>query len=87
MVSVPGDSVEVISLQRLDKYPVYKPFFDSQGYYEWHLTVARKEVVGRIYPQDLDGFASWNTSLVKDHFPIHTHVLSVHGLKDETVPP
>lgn len=87
MVSVPGDSVGIISLHRLDKYPVYKPFFDSQGYYEWHLTVARKEVVGRIYPQDLDGFASWNTSLVKDHFPTHTHVLSVHGLKDETVPP
>lgn len=71
----------------LDSADFYKPYFESQGYYDWKVSVARKEVIGRMYPQDMDKFASWDTSPVRDKFPPHTHVLSVHGLQDKTVPP
>lgn len=67
--------------------PIYKPHFDAQGFYDWKVTVARKEVVGRIFPSDLEEFIKWNTSIVWDRFPLNTHVLSLHGLNDTTVPP
>ncbi|KAH8114553.1 ectomycorrhiza-regulated esterase [Phellopilus nigrolimitatus] len=71
----------------VDRAGIYKPYFESQGYYDWKVTVARKPVIGRIYPRDLDIFASWDSSLVRDRFSPNTHVLTLHGLKDETVPP
>ena len=40
-----------------------------------------------IYPEDIDDFGSWDTSLVWDHFPQHTNVLTIQGMKDEVVPP
>jgi pimeloyl-ACP methyl ester carboxylesterase len=65
----------------------WKPVLDSQGYYEWNAVVARKPVVGIIYPNDLEDFANWDTSIVWDKFPSSTDVLTVHGLADQTVSP
>ncbi|TFK48728.1 ectomycorrhiza-regulated esterase [Heliocybe sulcata] len=67
--------------------PIYKPHFDAHGFYDWKVTVARKEVAARIYPIDLETFANRDTSIVWDRFPVNTHVLSLHGLNDKTVPP
>jgi len=65
----------------------YKPVIDSQGYYDWKVVVARKEVVGRIYAKDVEDFMAWDTSLVWDRFPKNMHVMTIHGLSDATVPP
>ena len=70
-----------------DRKEFYRPYFEAQGYYDWKVTVARKEVVGRIYPHDLDKFASWDQNPVKERFPSGAHVLSIHGMEDKTVPP
>ena len=70
-----------------DRIEDYQSHFDSKGYYDWEVTVARKPVVGRIYPGDLDEFASWDSALVWTKFPANTHVMTIHGLKDGTVPP
>ncbi|KAJ7676046.1 Alpha/Beta hydrolase protein [Mycena polygramma] len=61
--------------------------FAANGYYDWNATVARKAVTTRIYPADLERFVSWDTSLVWDKFPAHIHVLTMHGLSDNIVPP
>ncbi|KAJ7904807.1 ectomycorrhiza-regulated esterase [Mycena leptocephala] len=61
--------------------------FAVDGYYDWTTTVARKTVTARIQPADLDRFVSWDTSLVWDKFPANVHVLTLHGLSDNTVPP
>lgn len=37
--------------------------------------------------EDTHEFASVDTSIVWSRFPQMTHVLSIHGLKDEVVPP
>ncbi|THH17003.1 hypothetical protein EW146_g3725 [Bondarzewia mesenterica] len=65
----------------------YQTSFDERGYYDWEVVVARKRVIGRIYPADLERFASWDTSIVWDKFPQNTDMLSVHGLTDKVVPP
>lgn len=44
-------------------------------------------MVGKIYPGDVEAFASFDTTLVWDKFPKHIHVLTIHGLKDAAVPP
>lgn len=59
---------------------------DTKGYYDWHVTVARKPVTARIYLSDLQTFMSWDTSIVWDQFPPHVDVLTLHGLGDEVVP-
>jgi len=51
------------------------------------VVVARKEVLGRIYPKDVEDFMAWDTSLVWDHFPRNIHVITIHGLSDATAPP
>lgn len=61
--------------------------FAKQGYYEWHVTVARKPIVARIYPHDVEKFCSWNTSIIWEQFPSETDVLTLHGLADTIVPP
>ena len=71
----------------LDRDPIYKPSFDAQGYYEWKVTVARKPVVGIIRPEHVEEFASWDNSYLQKDFPKSVHVLTIHGLKDGTVPP
>lgn len=65
---------------------LYKSSFDSKGYYEWKAIVARKEVIGIIRPEDVDEFASWDSSYLWKEFPRSVHVLTIHGMKDETVP-
>ncbi|KAF9005473.1 hypothetical protein BDQ17DRAFT_1399159 [Cyathus striatus] len=65
----------------------WKASFDKQGYHKLTATVARKQITVRITPDDLNAFTSWDSSLVWDHFPSHTHVLTLHGLSDMTVPP
>lgn len=66
----------------------YQTSFKERGYYDWETVVARKRVVGRIYPSDIEQFANWRgTAAVWDKFPQHTDVLSVHGLADKTVSP
>ena len=49
--------------------------------------MAGKEKVGKIYAGDVERFASWDTSFVWDQFPPSPHVLTIHGLADDTVPP
>jgi len=71
----------------LDGAAAYKEEWDTKGYYEWKLTVARRPVVQRIYPHDLEEFSRWDTSMVWDSFPAHIDVLTVHGLADKIVPP
>ncbi|KAJ7465127.1 Alpha/Beta hydrolase protein [Mycena latifolia] len=51
--------------------------FVADGYYDWTTTVARKPVI----------FVNWDTSFVWDQFPAKIHVLTIHGLSDNTVPP
>jgi len=61
--------------------------FRKQGYGEWKVKVAGRQVVGKVYPQDLEEFASWDNSYIEDAFPKAVDVLTVHGLADETVTP
>lgn len=69
-----------------DRMDTYKEAFDTTGYYEWKVTVARQPVIERVYPKDLKEFASWDTSIVWDNFPSTINVLTIHGLVDEVVP-
>lgn len=41
----------------------------------------------KIFPEDLQEFVNWDTSIVWDRFPQTTDVLTLHGLADKTVPP
>ncbi|KAF8574331.1 ectomycorrhiza-regulated esterase [Ramaria rubella] len=66
---------------------LYQPQIDQQGFYEWKVKVAGEEKIGKIYDGDVERFATWDTSFVWNHFPQGTHVLTAHGLADETVPP
>lgn len=66
---------------------VWKASFDDHGYHEWTVSVARKQVTVRIFPDDLEQFINWNASIVKDRFPPTVDVLTVHGLADTIVPP
>jgi len=70
----------------LDQAGTYKEDFASKGYYDWKVVVARKAVVQRIYPHDLEKFSRWDSSIVWDKFPSSIDVLTIHGLVDETVP-
>jgi len=70
----------------IDQLPHYQPSFDAKGYYEWRVTVARKEVVGRITLQGMHDFAAIDTSIIWDGFPRQTDVLTIHGLSDKVVP-
>jgi hypothetical protein len=59
---------------------------DTKGYYDWNVTVARKPIIGRVYPNDLHDFMSWDTSIVWNQFPPQVDVLTLHGIQDQTVP-
>ncbi|KAG0704852.1 ectomycorrhiza-regulated esterase [Suillus ampliporus] len=69
-----------------DNVKNYKEQWDTKGYFERTLSVARQTVVERIYPHDLEEFSQWNTEIVWDKFPAHIDVLTLHGLADKTVP-
>ncbi|KII90826.1 hypothetical protein PLICRDRAFT_158204 [Plicaturopsis crispa FD-325 SS-3] len=67
--------------------PAYKAAFDSVGYHDRQVTVARKTFTARVYPKDIESFINWDTSLVWERFPLATDVLTIHGLADQVVPP
>jgi uncharacterized protein len=71
----------------LDLLPKYESEFLARGFFEWRATVAGEPVVGIIRREDMDRFVLWDTSHVREHFPLGTHVLTIHGLADQTVPP
>jgi len=62
------------------------PEIEAKGYYEWKAVVARKPVIGRIYPQDIAEFAAWDTSFIWNEYPAQVDVLSIHGTQDQVVP-
>ncbi|KAG5353895.1 hypothetical protein C0989_000138 [Termitomyces sp. Mn162] len=65
----------------------WKASFKERGYYDWKVTVARKPVTVKIFPEDLETTAKWDTSIIWDRFPPNVDVLTLHGLADGTVPP
>ncbi|KAF8158490.1 ectomycorrhiza-regulated esterase [Crassisporium funariophilum] len=66
---------------------IWREHFAKHGFYTWNVTVARKQIVAKITPEDLENFVNWDTSIIWDQFPQTTDVLTVHGLSDKTVPP
>jgi len=66
---------------------VWKASFDEHGYHEWTVSVARKQVTVKIFPEDLEQFMKWDSSIVWDHFPPTVDALTIHGLADNTVSP
>jgi len=70
-----------------DIVPQYQSSFDEKGYYDWEVMVMRKLVKIRIYPNEMEELANWDTSSVWDKFPSNIHVLTIHGLRDTRVPP
>lgn len=44
-------------------------------------------MIGKIFPGDVEKFATWDTNYVWDQFPQHVQALTVHGLADDIVPP
>lgn len=72
--------------QPTDGVKAYKDEVATKGYYEWNVVVARKPIVQKIYPHDLEEFSRWNSGVVWDEFPSSIDVLTIHGLADRTVP-
>ncbi|KDR82423.1 hypothetical protein GALMADRAFT_237733 [Galerina marginata CBS 339.88] len=66
---------------------VWREHFARHGFYTWNVTVARKPIIAKITPEDVQSFVNWDTSFVWDEFPSTTDVLTLHGLADKTVPP
>jgi len=60
---------------------------NRKGHYDARPLVARKEAFFRISKEDLEEFSAFDPSLIWDKFPQHTHVLTMHGLADNIVPP
>ncbi|KIM24729.1 hypothetical protein M408DRAFT_331689 [Serendipita vermifera MAFF 305830] len=65
----------------------YEDEFREKGYGEWHVRVAGKPVIGKIYPKDVESFASWDISYIASSFPDPVNVLTVQGMADAIVPP
>ncbi|TCD65108.1 hypothetical protein EIP91_003082 [Steccherinum ochraceum] len=59
----------------------------TQGSYVVKAIVARKPFECTVTNADLDEFSSFDSSLVWEQFPPTTHALTLHGLKDQVVPP
>ena len=72
--------------QPTDHAEAYKKEFAIKGHYDWNVVVARKAVVQKIYPHDVEEFSRWNSGIVWDKFPPSIDVLTIHGLADRTVP-
>jgi len=67
--------------------PTERQILETQGSYTAKAIVARKPFECSVSYADLAQFSSVDTSLVWDRFPRHTHVLTMHGLRDRVVPP
>ncbi|KDQ06802.1 hypothetical protein BOTBODRAFT_120994 [Botryobasidium botryosum FD-172 SS1] len=65
----------------------YAPDFAAKGYHEWKATVLGKPVSQRVYPSDIDAFASWDTGYLWTKTPPGVHVLTLQGLADKVVHP
>ncbi|KAK0497774.1 hypothetical protein EDD18DRAFT_1308901 [Armillaria luteobubalina] len=68
-----------------ERYRMHKQWrksFISQGFHIWTPTVAGKVVSIKVYPEDIDNFGKFDTSLVWAKFPQRTDVLTIHGLSD-----
>jgi len=61
--------------------------FAEGGRHSWTVPVAGKKITVDIYPEDIEQFTKWDTSIVWDHFPPTVDVLTLHGLSDQVVPP
>jgi len=70
-----------------DRDKLYAPQFASHGYYTWKATVAGKAISHPIYPEDVEQFASWDTSYLRTQVPPGVHILTLQGLADKVVPP
>ncbi|KAJ3549163.1 hypothetical protein NM688_g5213 [Phlebia brevispora] len=60
---------------------------DANGFFIRKESVARQPWEGRITKEDMEEFATFDSSLVWNFFPDNAHVLTLHGLADQTVPP
>lgn len=67
-------------------YPGIENAFATLGYYEFRATVARESKTFRIYPDQVEVFHNWDTSIVWDRFPQHIHALTIHGIQDSRIP-
>ncbi|THH17825.1 hypothetical protein EUX98_g9054 [Antrodiella citrinella] len=67
--------------------PTERQQLDTQGFYISKAVVARKPIEIKVTEADYREFSSFDSSLVWEHFPNQTHVLTMHGLQDRTVPP
>ena len=65
----------------------YEDGFREKGYGEWHTRVSGKPVVGKVYPADIESFASWDNSYIADSFPDPVDALTIQGLADDIIPP
>ncbi|KZS92220.1 ectomycorrhiza-regulated esterase [Sistotremastrum niveocremeum HHB9708] len=64
-------------------------FFDEPylGHYDLKANVAGRDLTLLAKREDIEGILKLDQSFVWDTFPSHTHVLTIHGLKDTLVPP
>ncbi|KZT39512.1 hypothetical protein SISSUDRAFT_1045541 [Sistotremastrum suecicum HHB10207 ss-3] len=68
-------------------HELYGAQFKERGFYEWKTRVAGKPVVGIIRPEDVSKFGAWDNSYLWTEFPQHIDVLTIHGFRDDVVPP
>ncbi|KZT39506.1 hypothetical protein SISSUDRAFT_1020123 [Sistotremastrum suecicum HHB10207 ss-3] len=60
---------------------------EKQGHYDLKANVAGRDLTLLAKREDIEGILQLDQSFVWDTFPSHTHVLTIHGLKDTLVPP
>jgi len=70
-----------------DSIAKFRHDLDTKGYFIRNETVARQPWSAKITREDMEEFANFDSTMVWDHFPTSAHVLTMHGLKDKTVPP
>ncbi|CEI95297.1 hypothetical protein RMCBS344292_09487 [Rhizopus microsporus] len=58
----------------------------AQGYFDWRVRQRDRIVTIKVTQNDVDRFTSWSNEHVA-RMPLSTCVLTVHGLKDNIVPP
>ncbi|KAI0345750.1 ectomycorrhiza-regulated esterase [Trametopsis cervina] len=69
-----------------DSHKQWEEDLNTKGYFIRTEIVARQPWSAKITRENLQAFADFDVSYVWDKFPQTTHVLTVHGLKDQVVP-
>ncbi|KAI0801784.1 Alpha/Beta hydrolase protein [Irpex lacteus] len=69
-----------------DSHTKFLEDLEKNGHFVRTETVARQPWSAKITKKDMEEFANFDSSLVWDNFPKHTHVLTLHGLKDTVIP-